>query len=80
VAARLARCIPDRRDRSRIAHTIADMIQARGVCDLLRLHDADDLDVCGCDPALKLAYGRLPDSGHDLCSHSTCRGSKTRRG
>jgi hypothetical protein len=29
VAERLARCIPDRRDPSRIAHTIADMIRAR---------------------------------------------------
>ena len=29
VAQRLARCIPDRRDPSRIAHTIADMIRAR---------------------------------------------------
>ena len=29
VAERLARCLPDRRDRSRIAHTIADMIRAR---------------------------------------------------
>src|SRR5579863_660643 len=26
---RLVRCLPDRRDRSRIAHTIADMIRAR---------------------------------------------------
>src|SRR5690348_3194406 len=29
VAERLARCLPDRRDRSRIAHTIADMIRGR---------------------------------------------------
>ena len=29
VAERLARCIPDRRDRSRLAHTIADMIQSQ---------------------------------------------------
>ena len=29
VAERLARCVPDRRDPTRIAHTIADMIRAR---------------------------------------------------
>ena len=37
VAERLARCVPDRRDPTRIAHTIADMIRARVFLDLLRL-------------------------------------------
>jgi hypothetical protein len=34
----------------------------------LRLEDADDLDWLRSDPAFKLACGRLPDSGRDLCS------------
>src|ERR1700743_481426 len=33
--------------------------------------DADDLDVLRTDPAFKVACGRLPDSGDDLCSQPT---------
>src|SRR5271156_6213487 len=71
VAERLARCVPDRRDPSRIAHTIADMIRARVFAICCGYEDADDLDVLRCDPAFKLACGRLPDSGRDLCSQPT---------
>ena len=44
VAERLSRCIPDRRDPSRIAHTIADMIRARVFAICCGYEDADDLD------------------------------------
>src|ERR1700674_5603500 len=71
VAERLARCISDRRDPSRIAHTIADMIRARIFAICCGYEDADDLDVLRSDPAFKLACGRLPDSGRDLCSQPT---------
>ena len=71
VAERLAGCIPDRRDPSRIAHTIADMIRARVFAICCGYEDADDLDVLRSDPAFKLACGRLPDSGRDLCSQPT---------
>jgi len=33
--------------------------------------DADDLDHLRTDPGFKLACGRLPDSGDDLCSQPT---------
>jgi Transposase DDE domain group 1 len=33
--------------------------------------DADDLDDLSCDPAFKLACGRLPESGDDLASQPT---------
>ena len=33
--------------------------------------DADDLDHLRSDPAFKLACGRLPDTGRDLCSQPT---------
>jgi Transposase DDE domain group 1 len=33
--------------------------------------DADDLDRLRSDPAFKLACGRLPDTGVDLCSQPT---------
>ena len=71
VGERLARCIPDRRDPSRIAHTIADMIRARVFAICCGYEDADDLDDLRSDPAFKLACGRLPDTGRDLCSQPT---------
>jgi hypothetical protein len=71
VAERLARCIPDRRNRSRIAHTIADMIRARVFAICCGYEDADDLDDLRSDPAFKLACGRLPDTGRDLYSQPT---------
>ena len=54
VAQRLARCIPNRRDPSRIAQTIADMIRAPVFAICCGYEDADDLDVLRCDPAFKL--------------------------
>ena len=47
------------------------MIRAQvfGICR--GYEDADDLDVLRSDPAFKLACGRLPDSGRDLCSQPT---------
>ena len=44
VAERLARCVPDRRDPTHIAHTIADMIRARVFAICCGYEDADDLD------------------------------------
>ena len=36
--------------------------------------DANDCDALRADPAFKLAVGRLPESGGDLCSQPTmCR-------
>ena len=43
VAERLARCIPDWSDPSRIAHTVADMIRARVFAICCGYEDADDL-------------------------------------
>ena len=71
VAERLARCFPDRRDPARITHTFADMIRARIFAISCGYEDADDLDFLRADPAFKLACGRLPDTGRDLCSQPT---------
>jgi hypothetical protein len=71
VAERLARCFPDRRDPARIVHTLADMIRSRIFAISCGYEDADDLDRLRADPAFKLACGRLPDSGADLCSQPT---------
>jgi hypothetical protein len=71
LAERLARLVPDNRDPSRIRHTLADMIRARVFAICCGYEDADDLDELRSDPAFKLACGRLPDSGRDLCSQPT---------
>ena len=71
VADRLARCFPDRRDPQRILHTRADMIRARIHAIACGYEDADDLDTLRADPAFKLACGRLPETGGDLCSQPT---------
>ena len=71
IAARLARLVPDRRDPARVTHTLADMIRARIFAIAMGYEDADDLDHLRRDPAFKLACGRLPDSGDDLCSQPT---------
>ena len=71
IAERLARAFPDRRNPSRITHTLADMIRARTFAIACGYEDADDLDCLRTDPAFKLACGRLPDSGVDLCSQPT---------
>lgn len=71
IAERLARAFPDRRDPSRITHTLADMIRARAFAIACGYEDADDLDSLRIDPAFKLACGRLPETGANLCSQPT---------
>ena len=71
LADRLARCFPDRREPTRIRRTRADMIRARIHAIACGYEDADDLDFLRTDPAFKLACGRLPDTGADLCSQPT---------
>jgi hypothetical protein len=71
IAQRLARCFPDARNPARITHTLADMIRARVFAIACGYEDANDLEYLRKDPAFKLACGRLPDSGVDLCSQPT---------
>ena len=66
IADRLAGVIPDDRDASRITHLLPDILRARIFAIACGYEDADDLDRLRFDPALKLACGRLPDSGRDL--------------
>ena len=71
LADRLARVIPDGRDPERITHLLPDILRARIFAIACGYEDADDLDRLRSDPAFKLACGRLPDSGADLCSQPT---------
>jgi DDE family transposase len=71
IADRLARVIPDGRDADRVVHLLPDILRARIFAIACGYEDADDLDRLRFDPALKLACGRLPDTGRDLCSQPT---------
>ena len=71
IAERLARVIPDGRDQDRLIHLLPDILRARIFAIARGYEDADDLDRLRGDPAFKLACGRLPHSGTDLCSQPT---------
>jgi hypothetical protein len=71
IAARLAGCLVDWRDRARIDHGIAEMLRLRMLLIAAGYEDADDCDALRDDPAFKLAVGRLPETGAALCSQPT---------
>lgn len=72
LAERLAAVIFDPRDRNRLTHAMADILRARIFAIACGYEDTNDLDRLRRDPAFKLACGRLPDTGLDLCSQPTC--------
>jgi hypothetical protein len=71
VADRLASLITDPRNPLLVTHSVADILRARMLAIACGYEDADDLDHLRTDPGFKLACGRLPDSGTDLCSQPT---------
>jgi hypothetical protein len=71
VAGKLAALIEDPRDPSLVTHSVADILRARIFAIACGYEDGNDLDRLRSDPAFKLACGRLPDSGRDLCSQPT---------
>lgn len=71
IASTLAPLIADARDPLRVTHSVEDILRARMLAIACGYEDADDLDHLRGDPAFKLACGRLPDSGADLCSQPT---------
>lgn len=71
LADKLAAEIADHRDQGRVIHPLPDILRARILAIACGWEDADDLDALRFDPAFKLACGRLPDSGRDLCSQPT---------
>jgi hypothetical protein len=71
IAAKLAAVISDPRDPSRVIHQLPDILRARMFAIGCGYEDGDDLDWLRFDPAFKLACGRLPESGDDLCSQPT---------
>jgi hypothetical protein len=64
IAERLARCLQNPRQ-------LAEMIRFRALLIAAGHPDANDCDTLRSDPAFKLAVGRLPESGAELCSQPT---------
>jgi hypothetical protein len=71
LAARLAGCIRDRRNRESILHTVEEMLRLRMFAIAAGYEDADDCDVLRHDPMFKMALGRTPETGDPLCSQPT---------
>ena len=71
VADKLAAVIADPRNPLLITHSLGSIFRARILAIACGYEDADDLDHLRKDPAFKLACGRLPDTGTDLCSQPT---------
>jgi hypothetical protein len=71
IAERLARCIEDPRAPDQIRHGLAEMIRFRALAIAAGYPDANDCDLLRRDPAFKMAVGRLPETGPDLCSQPT---------
>jgi hypothetical protein len=71
LADRLARCIEDPRAPERVRHSLAEMIRFRALLIAAGYADANDCDALRDDPAFKIAVGRLPETGGELCSQPT---------
>ena len=70
IASRLAGCLRDPRDPSRVVHGLDEIIRTRMLMIAAGYEDGNDADTLRRDPMFKLAMGRLPDDG-DLCSQPT---------
>jgi hypothetical protein len=68
---RIAGLIADPRDPALVTHSVASILRARVMAIACGYEDGNDLDRLRGDPAFKLACGRLPVSGVDLCSQPT---------
>ena len=71
LAETLAGCIREWRDPARTVHTLPAMLRFRMFAIACGYEDADDCDTLRADPLFKLAVGRAPESGRDLCSQPT---------
>ena len=71
LAETLAGCIRDRRNQAQVVHALSAMLRFRMFAIACGYEDADDCDALRADPVFKLASGRAPESGRDLCSQPT---------
>src|ERR1017187_9169140 len=71
ICERLAACIADPRDPTRVIHALDDILRARVFAICCGYEDADDLDALRDDPGFRLALGKLPGWGRGLASQPT---------
>jgi hypothetical protein len=71
ICGRLAACVADPRDPTRVVHRLEDILRARMFAIACGYEDADDLDALRDDPGFRLALGKLPGSGAGLASQPT---------
>lgn len=67
----MVEAVCDRRQQSKVKHSVLDILRERIYAIAAGYEDADDLDTLGNDPALKTACDRLPVSGLPLASQPT---------
>jgi hypothetical protein len=70
LTARLAGCVVDRRERSKVRHDVRSLLRQRIYQIACGYEDCNDADALRADPALKLAVGRAPQAA-DLASQPT---------
>lgn len=66
ICRRLAACIADPRDPSRVVHRLEDIFLARVLAIACGYEDANDLDALRDDPGFRLALGKLIQAGAGL--------------
>jgi hypothetical protein len=71
ICAQLADAFSDARDPARIRHSLEAILRARVLAIPCGYEDAIDLDRLRTDPGFKIACGRPPDRGGNLCSQPT---------
>ena len=71
LAETLAGCIRDRRNQAQVVHALPAMLRFRMFAIACGYEDADDCDALRADPLFKVASGKAPQSGRDLCSQPT---------
>ncbi len=71
ICGRLADSLTDRRDPTRVSHSLVELIKTRALAICCGYEDGNDLNRLRDDPLLKLAVGRCPESGGELCSQAT---------
>ena len=71
LADRLAGCLKDPRNQGRVDHTLAEVIRFRMLAIVAGYEDGNDCNTLRHDPIFKIALGRLPERGEELCSQST---------
>ena len=71
VAETLAGCIRDRRNQAQVVQSLSAILRFRMMAIACDYEDADDCDRLPTNRLSKLASGRAPESGRDLCSQPT---------